>query len=177
MAHKKHKTLRTPNAGNTIHNSFSLLKDLRKYYGDKGCEITNWHESSKTILISSFKETVNNKLLHIMPRDDNELMDDALANRLVNAFGKSLKNGSLAKEIDSVTEFLMKQHGMTEDEVNDGLWLGIIDRTACDLNVTRVQMGNNSVTLEEKHVKKPILSFCLYIKLKNGGYLTSDFTM
>lgn len=180
MAHKNHKTLRTPNAGNTtINNHTNLVKDLRKYYGNNGYEITNNHESSKTILISSLEETNKIGQVHIMPRTDNVAIDSSLAGRFVNAFNQSISSGWIKNHLQEMVNHYRTFGDYTEDDIMKRLYIGIIDRTSCDMNdITRVTIKNNKMTIEDaKQIKKPAISFCLVCLDCGGAYHTTDFTM
>lgn len=178
MAHKKHKTLRTPNAGNTtISNHFNLVKDLRKYYGDNGYEVTSNHESSKTILVCSIGETNKLKQVHIMPRKDNAPIDAALGGRFASALAQSISNGWIKKHLQEMVDYYRTFGDYTEDEITERLYIGIIDRTACSSEVTTVKFSGNALNIMEEHLKKPALSFCLVCLDCGGAYHTADFTM
>lgn len=191
MSHKKHKPLPTPNAGNTIHNNFSLLKDLRKYYGDTTATIRNSHESSVTIPIASLGMSIKTNSFYMLTKSDGVQMPKDLADKLFNSFNASMKNGWLDKHLDEHVDLFMKFGNLTKDEVYDRLYIGIIDRTACGGLESRLDIAidtNNSVytpqiiigdstTFKGSGMSTALLSFCLICMDCGGSYHTVDFNM
>ena len=88
MAHKKHKPLPSLNAGNTIRNNFSLLKDLRKYYGNTTATIRNSHESSVTIPIASLGMSIKTNSFYMLTKSDGVQMPKDLADKFSRAKNK-----------------------------------------------------------------------------------------
>ena len=80
---------------------------------------------------------------------------------------------------------------LTEDEVYDRLYIGIIDRTACGGLESRLEVAidnNNSVyrpqiiigdstTFKRNGMSTALLSFCLACVNCGGSYHTVDFNM